>query len=1062
MRERHFITLTAIAVALCLLTAAQAGEALAQEVRGTVTDADTGEPLPGATITIQGTTSGTTTDAEGQYELTLPAGDRVLVFSFVGYVTREVPVEGREQIDVAMEPDVAGLEEVIVVGYGTQQRVNLTGSVGVTTAERLEGRSVANVGEALQGVVPNLNITVVDGDPTQSPNFNIRGFESINGGSPLILVDGVPMNPNRINPNDIESVSVLKDASASAVYGGRAAFGVVLIQTKSGSRREGFRIDIDSKASLAKPIFHMDPITDPHQFVLARNIATTRTNGVPQYDESWVEGTKRWVENPTPENAWEVVDGELRFYGYNNYQDEILTDFAPSQQHNVTLSGGLQNASFYASFGYISKDGYLSTNNEKFHRYNVNLRGEYQIRPWLQVSPHIRFNLEDSDKPHFYNWDVNVNSLARVSPIQMIQFPDLEYYIEPGDREKYEQYIGMYFGGTNFWPYLKNGGRTTFENNDLWLTQNVTLTPLANLTIRGDFSFNNFRRSFHNVKSKVEIVSSDLTDPNPISYGFSDDDWIDETSVHNQYYSLNANAQYVFATNPDHNLTLMAGVNQEWGIYRTVGSLARSLITPEITDINATVGPQQTYGSSSQEALRGVYSRINYRLMDRYLLELNARYDGTSRFPKGDRYGFFPSASAGWIILNEGFMSGTRGFLDLLKIRASWGSLGNQDVARFYPYISTMGIGTSPYIMSDGRIPFVSAPGLVSPTLTWETVVTRNLGVDVDMFDGRLGFVFDVYTRDTRDMLMNVNYPDILGTSAPDENAADLRTKGWELELNWRDAIGDDLFYNIGLNLSDYVTTITKYQNPNNALGDWREGQRVGEIWGFVTEGIFQTEEEVANAADQSALGSNWMPGDVHYADLNGDGAITFGANTADDPGDRKIIGYSEPRGSFGINAGIEYKGLRLTTFFQGVLQRDFWPSSGNWHWFFPFNAGHVEWYYVTDTWSEDNRDAYFPAPHISTNTKKNVQQQTRYLQNAAYIRLKDIQLGYRLPQSMLSKLGVVGAEVYLNAMNLWEYSPIRKPLDPEYLWGSTGTINDGAIRYPLQRVFSLGVRLSL
>ena len=1066
-RRNYFSAVTALAVVFCSLAAAHAGDVLAQqvpqEVQGTVTDAETGSPLPGVNVVVKGTTVGTVTNPEGQYELEMPSTDAVLLFSYIGYIAQETPVEGRGEINVALEEDVAGLEEIVVVGYGTQQRVNLTGSVGVTSSERIEGRPVSNVGEALQGVVPNLNVTVTDGDPTRPPSFNIRGFESINGGSPLVLVDGIPMNPNRVNPNDIESVSVLKDAAAAAVYGGRAAFGVVLIETKSGRRGEGIRVYADSRLSAARPIFHMDPITDPYEFVQARNIATTRTDGVPEYDETWVEGTRRWSENPTPENAWGVVDGNLRFYGFNNYQDQIMTDFAPAQQHNVSISGGFEEASFYASFGYTSKDGYLSLNNEKFNRYNVNVQGEYQIRDWLQVSPHVRFSLEESDKPHFYNWDVNINSLARVDPIQPIQFPDLDHYMEPGDRDQYEQYIGMYFGGTNFFPYLQDGGRTTFENNDLWLTQNVTITPTAGLLIRGDFSFNNFRRSDHDVKSKIDIVSTDLTDPSPISQGFSDDDWIDDQSFHDRYYSLNANAQYDVEPFSGHNVRLLAGVNQEWGIDRMVRSQARSLVNPRITDINATVGPQQTFGYSRHRALRGVYSRINYRLLDRYLLELNARYDGTSRFPRGDRYGFFPSASAGWILSNEGFMAGTRGFLDLLKIRASWGTLGNQDVQSFYPYISTMGIGTSPYIMSDGRIPYVSAPGLVSPTLTWETVVTRNVGVDLDMFDGKLGMVFDVYTRDTKDMLMGVNYPDILGTGAPDENAADLRTTGWELELDWRQSLGTDLYYNIGVDLADYVTKITRYENPNNALGDWREGQRVGEIWGFVTEGIFQSEEEVASAPDQTQIGPNWMPGDVRYADLDGDGQITRGDNTLDNPGDRRIIGYSEPRGSFGVNAGLEYKGIRFSTFFQGVLQRDFWPSSGNWTWFFPFNAGHVERYYLTDTWSEDNRDAYFPAPHISTDTKKNVQTQSRYLQNAAYVRLKDVQLGYQLPEPLVNKLGIAGMEIYLSAMNLWEYSPIRKPLDPEYLWGGgTGVVNSGAIRYPLQRMFSVGASVSL
>jgi len=1038
-----------------LIQKASDDELLLQEtVSGRVTDAQSGDPLPGVTVLIMGTDTGTATDIDGFFELTVPTLEETLVFSYVGYVRQEVQIDGREDFDIVLEQEIAGMDELVVVGYGTQERINLTGSVGTTSAERLEGRSIANVGEGLQGVIPNLNVHVPSGDPAQGPSFNIRGFESITGGSPLILVDGIPMDINRINPNDIESVSVLKDAAASAVYGARAAFGVILVETKSGQRGDRFSVTLNSQISAAKPIFNMDPVTDPHEFVLARNIATERTRGTPQFDDSWVEGTRRYSENPTHENAWDVVDGELRFYGFNNYQNEIMTDYAPTMQHDLSLSGGSENSSYYASFGYMSKDGYLATNNENFKRYNVHLEGDFQILDWLALDPKIRFNVEDSDKPHFYNWDVNINSLARVSPIMPIQFPDLDHYLEPGDRDQYEQFIGMYFGGTNFWPYLLDGGRTTFTNNDLWLTQGITLTPLENLRIRSDFSYNNFSRNFKNVKSQVEIVSTDLMASNPISHGFSGDDWINDQNQDNEYFVFNIYGEYHVDRFSDHDIRAMVGFNQEWGTNRFFGAQARSLITPNITDINATVGSQHTSGSSSHVALRGAFYRLNYILKDRYLLEFNGRYDGTSRFAEEDRFGFFPSFSAGWRISNERFMSGVDA-IDHLQIRASYGTLGNQMLDDFYPYITTMGIGQSNYIMSDGQIPFVSPAGLVSPTLTWETVVSQNLGLDFEMFGGMISGSFDVYTRDTKDMLMGVDYPDILGTSAPSENAADLRTKGWELELNWRHTVNNDLHYNIGIALADNVSEITKYENPNNSLGDYYVGQRIGEIWGFETVGMFQSEEEIANAADQSQLGSNWMPGDVRYADLNGDGQITFGNNTLDNPGDRRIIGNSEPRYSFGINTGIAYRNFRVTTFFQGVMRRDHFPTTGNWTWFFPFNAGHVENYFLTDTWSEDNRDAYFPAPHIATDTKKNIQTQTRFLQNAAYVRLKNLTVSYDLPERLTSRIGLGHSQIYFTGMNLWEYSPIRAPLDPE-------SIFSGAIVYPMQRIFTLGTRISL
>lgn len=1043
-----------------------------ETITGTVVDAHTGEALPGVNIVIEGTTSGTITDVDGWFEFTVPSLQETLVFSYIGYLRQVIEIDGRSELNVQLVSDVQMMEDIVVVGYGSQKKVNLTGAISVANSDRLESRSISNAGEGLQGVIPNLNITIPSGDPTDSPVYNIRGYESITGGSPLILVDGIPMDLNRVNPNDIESISVLKDASAAAVYGARAAFGVVLVETKSGRKQEDFTLSLNSQLSMAKPIFNMDPVTDPHEFVTARNKAFIRTMGVPLYPDHMVAGTKAYSENPDEAPEWGVVDGELWFYGFNDYHDKIMTDFAPTQQHDLSISGGSEKSSYYASIGYLNKDGYIreQSKNENFKRYNFLVEAEFEVADWLSLKERVQFNSENSDKPHFYSWDANINSLARVGSSMPIQFPDLDYYLEPGDKGDYEEYIGMYSGGTNFIPYLMDGGRTTFSNNDIWLTQGVTVTPFDNFVIRSDFSFNNYSRNYKDVRSRVEVLSAgsssggmlqsyNLRNPNPINFGFSSDDWIDNRNNNNRYYVFNVYGEYDLGLFEHHDIKLMLGFNQEWGKNEYVRARSRSLITPAITDINATVGAQEAYGNSSEIALRGAFYRFNYIFKDKYLLEASGRYDGTSRFPKEDRFGFFPSFSAGWIISNEKFMAGTDRFLDMLKIRGSFGTLGNQSLGasgaeNYYPYISTMGIGTSSYIMSNGQIPYVTSPGLVGPSLTWETVTSKNIGLDARLFGGRLDATFDLYTRDTKDMLMGVEYPNILGASAPEENAADLRTSGWELELRWRHVVNKDISYNIGIALSDWVSEITKYINPNNSLSDLYEGKKLGEIWGYETVGIFQNEEEIANHVNQSQMGSNWLPGDIRYADLNGDGVISPGSNTLDDPGDRKVIGNSNPRGSFGIDLGISYKNFRLSTFLQGVIKRDHWPTSSNWTWFFPYKAGHVEKYFITDTWSEENRDAYFPAANVSRSDSKNLSVQTRYLQNAGYIRLKNLTLSYDLPINLLDRIGMREVQVYFSGMNLWEYSPIRAPLDPESIYSNS-------IVYPMQRTFTLGTRIS-
>lgn len=1020
-------------------------------ISGKVKDA-TGDPMVGVNIQVKGTINGASTDVNGLYKLTVPNTESVLIFTFIGYEPKEIKVGNQTIIDVMLIQDEKALDEVVVVGYGTQEKVNLTGAVGVASGKVLANRPISTAGEGLQGVIPNLNVNVRNGDPTAAVTFNIRGFQSINGGSPLILVDGVPMDINRINPNDIKSISVLKDAGAAAVYGARAAFGVVLIETKQAQSGK-IKVNYSNQFTLSKSIFNTDLETDPYQFVLARNVAQLRSNNNPAYDADYVAGTKAYSENPDTAPQWKVLNGNLRFYGNNNYQNKVLTDFSPGTQHDLSVSGGSEKSKLYASVGYVSKDGYLKINNEKFNRYNVLLKGDFKLNDWISLDEKIVFNSQNSDKPHFYSNDVNVNSIARVEPLRPIEFPDLEFYVKPGDRETFAPYIGKYIAGVNFLPYLQDGGRTTFTNNDVWLTQGITLTPLKGLKIRSDFTYNMFNRNYQDVQSRVDVVNTNLLGVDRTTTGYSADDWVSNTNDYNQYSVLNAYAEYSFPNLRDHHLTTMIGFNQESGLNKSISGQNRSLITPNVTDLDATTGTQLANGGKSHVALRGAFYRLNYNYKERYLLEFNGRYDGSSRFSKDTRFGFFPSFSAGWRISNESFMENTTGWLDNLKLRASYGTLGNQQLgSNYYPYIATMASNLSPYIFSTTLTPTVSPAGLVSPTLTWETVVSKNIGLDFTLLKGRLDVSLDAYTRDTKDMLMNVSYPAILGTAAPKENAADLRTSGWEAAITWRDKIKGNWNYDITLALSGWNAKITKYNNPTGDINSYYVGQKLGEIWGYETVGIFQTPEEVLAAPSQAAIGGNWRAGDIQYKDLNGDGKIDNGNGTLSNLGDRKIIGNTTPKFSFGINTGLSYKNFKLITFFQGVGKKDYVPPTTRWTWFYPFQSGYVEKYFMTDSWSETNRDAYFPAPdYLNT---KNIAPQTRFLQNAAYIRLKSVTFSYNLPEKLVRKVGLGMAQVYASGMNLWEFSKIRKPLDPE-------AINTGFIEYPMQRLGTVGMNLS-
>ena len=1034
------------------------GQLMAQQsITGVVTDEQ--GPLPGATIVVKGTSNGVTTDFDGNFSIKASEGD-VLVVSFVGFQNQEITLSSNQDVvNVALSPDNE-LDEVIITGYGSQKKVNLTGAVAAVSGEVLDDRPIVNVGEGLQGVIPNLNIEIRNGDPTTSPDFNIRGFESINGGSPLILVDGVPMDLGSLNPNDIASVSVLKDASSAAVYGARAAFGVVLIETKKGKKGK-VNATFTSEFSWGKPIMFSDPIDDPYQYALARNTANIRTNGSPTFDDVYVANAKAYSENPSLETAWNVVDGSLQYVGYNDFKNIYLRDWAPQQRHNLSVSGATDTSNYYVSLGFLEKKGWIN-NDEKnidYDRYNLLAKVSYKINDWIEMDTRALITVEENDEPHFYNWDVNINSFARLGH-RPTSFPDLPYYLTPGDRPQFEQYIGMNFLSVNPLAYLEQGGRDLLHQNDIVATQGVTLTPAKGLKIRAEFSPNYTYIRTEDQRTKVKGLANFDLNSLRIEEGFSATDYLENRNDSRFYYVFNAYADYTYEPeNSDHWAKVTVGFNQEQGQRQYLRGKAYSLITSQITNINATTGAQEVYSGADHVSLRGVFYRLNYIFKDKYILELNGRYDASSRFPKEDRFDFFPSISMGWKISEEPFMAGASAWLDNLKVRASYGELGNQLLGNdFYPYIPTLGSSTSSYLLGAGsRAPYVSPAGLVSPDLTWETVASSNFGLDFAILNNRLDVSFDLFSRMTKDMLMNVEYPSILGTNAPKTNAADLKTTGWELSARWKNKINKDWSYGVTLALSDSQSEITKFENPTNSIvsGEYRVGQKIGEIWGYRTPGFFQTDDEVADYADQSQLGNNWRAGDLRFLDLNGDNVISEGNLTTDDPGDRVIIGNESLRYRFGINLDLKYKNWSLSSFFQGILKGDYFPPTGNWNAFWPYNAGHAEWYYITDSWSPENPNAYFPAPHIGYNDKKNYHVNDRYLQDASYIRLKQLTLRYDVPQNIVDIIGVSNLSVYYSGQNLWEFTNMRKPLDPEV----RPTLTQ---EYFKNRTHAFGVKISL
>lgn len=1064
--KNHYSKILSCALITVMMLFSLWAQAQEKTITGVVYDSSK-MPVPGVTVTQTGTKNQTLTDANGKFAIKILAGANTLQFSSLGFTSQTQSIGNVTSLIVNLVENNQALNEVVVVGYGTQKKVNLTGAVGTVSGEVLENRAISTVGQGLQGVLPGLNITLKNGDPSQKVDFNIRGYESINGGSPLILVDNVPMDINQVNPNDIASITVLKDASAAAIYGARAAFGVILVTTKKGKLGKP-SISLSTEQTATRPIFLIEPITNPFTYMTNQNDVAALSGGTAVYDANRIADALKYSQEPTLENAWSVRNNILYYNGFNDYQDKVVTNNSPQRKYDFSVSGASDAASYYASFGYLGKKGYLvnDAKNQNFTRYNGLLSADFNVNKWLSLNSKIIYSNTGNDVPHSYG-DGSLNTLNRIVPIEPLVFPDLNFYKTPGDRDNYTQFIGKSFGDFNVIPYLEQGGRDTYTKNDSWFTQGVTLKPFKGFILKGDFSYNTFSQNNEAVASKVSVIEGsalqtgvDLTTIK-LGNGLSNNDFLQNINQFNQYFTFNVFGEYTYTKIKDNNFKILAGFNQEELRTKRIQATANGLITPGVTDLNATTGIQTVSGGRSDFGLRGAFFRFNYDYKGKYLLEASGRYDGTSRFPTNDRFGFFPSASLGWRVSEESFMSFSKNWLSDLKLRVSYGELGNQIITYqgnqlYYPYVPTLNPGTAGYTLGNGALPIVQPPNLVSPTLTWESVNSSNIGLDVAFLKNRLSLNFDAYNRATKGMLLRVNLPTILGATEPLENGADLETKGWELAVNWRDKINTNWQYSVGFNLSDNHTKITKYQGLNPNINGFYEGKNIGEIWGFETVGLFASDADaLAATPSQSTLGGGILrAGDVQYADIDGVAGVTRGNSTVENHGDLKVIGNTNPRYSFGLTPSVTYKGLSINLFFQGILKRDYYPEIGPHAGFWPYNGSLVTQDYIANSWSPTNTDSYFGRPRGTDN--RNILPQTRFLQNAAYIRLKNATINYNLPKNLVSKIGMSNAAIYLSGQNLWEYSKIRKTIDPEQ------TFNNNLLQqYYFERSASLGLRVT-
>ena len=1034
------------------------GTASAKEIQhngvcnGVVTDT-TGETVIGASVVVKGTTNGTITGLDGDFSLSGVTKGSILVVSFVGYQNTEVKWNG-QPLTIVLKEDTKVLDEVVVVGYGTQKKANLSGAVAAVDGKVLQDRPITNIGQGLQGVVPNLNITMNNGGaPGATSSFNIRGNTSLNGGSPLVLVDNVQMDANLVNPDDIESISVLKDAASASIYGARAAYGVILITTKKGKKSDKPTVSLSATGYWQSPALTFHNVNSM-QYLTMMDEAYQNDGGsghyfksqVYQYAEDYFNGK---YDSPVFfDTAYDTY--KYGYCGNTDWWDELYkTSF--SQIYTANISGGNDRTTYYASVSMNDQGGILKAGDDKYNKYNANVNISSNITKWLNVSAKIAHTYTDELHPTGGTTAMNSTAYSGLSSYSGMMKGDLSPLMPVKHPDGHYAGQGSY---TNPVAIMEQGGNAQYKQNDLWMTGAVKITPIKGLVINADYTWNFYGKSSNqHVQNFYDYTAVPGTEN---YYPWTNPSSVTVTNNDDYYNAFNAFAEYTFSLKEKHNFKVMVGYNQENKHKKYHYAGRKNLIDSSNPSLNLAYGDMAMNGSETHWSVNGFFARINYDYKGKYLLELNGRYDGSSKFPHGDRYAFFPSASVAWRVSEEKFWEPIRGWFDNFKLRASYGSLGNQalDESRYgnFPYLATYGINTKYGALLNGTRPVaVSVPGLVSASFTWETVNQIDFGFDASFFGGRLNTSFDWYRRNTKDMLTaGQALPAVLGTSVPQENAADMKTVGWEVSLEWNDRLSNGFGYHIKGVLSDYQASITKFSNPTKLLGTHYVGEKLNEIWGYVSNGLFQSDED-AKAADQSYLsGGSWGAGDVKYEDLNNDGKIDIGKNTLDDSGDRKIIGNSTPRYSYGITAGFDYKGFDFEMFWQGIGKRDYWLGGSQFwgftdEWCTPLTSS-------LDYWTEDNRDAYFPRLHHYGVNGGNHQVSTRYLQNAAYLRLKNVVLGYTIPRSITEKVKISRLRVFVQGENLLTFTPLIDSYDPE-------TLNN--MTYPINKKISVGLNLT-
>ncbi len=989
-------------------------------------------PLPGVTVTVKGTGNGTVTDSDGRYVINATGANAILVFTYVGYLSKEVLVADQQQVDVVLNEDTRQLNQVVVVGYGTQKKVNLTGAVAQVGEKELAGRPLTSVTAGLQGLAPGLAVTSNTGFPGDNMvKMRIRGTGTTNNADPFTLIDGVPGNITFLNPNDIESISVLKDAASAAIYGSRAANGVILVTTKKGRRNQKPTVSYTGYYGFQQPYSLPKMVSSPEYMQMLNE--AQRNVGLP---ETFTEADIQKAKDGTDPNYFANV----------NWPKALFKSTAPQQEHNLSLNGGGEDVTYYLSFGRQNQDGLVTGDQYKAWRNNVRAR----------ISAQRLFNIIDLDGNLGYldrmqnqpagGTDENTGPIytsLTISPLTPVKFTNGQW--------------GYGGGSSNPAAIATDGGYNNFRSQELTGNVSGKVHIWKNLDFTGQYGTNIINQRRATFTRKIDYFRPET---GALWYSNSTSNALEMRDVTSRMTNLSGILNYSFSLSK-HNFKALAGYQQESFRYESFAATKQNFPSDDVPVFNLGFDNPNATGDAYQYALRSWFGRLNYDFNEKYLLELNVRYDGSSRYEKDRRYGTFPSASAGWRFTQENFMkhAGLSRWLNEGKVRVSYGSLGNQYGAdgtaysEWYPYQQVLtGVATMPIgnILTRG----VAQTNLANPLLRWEKVNMLNIGIDLAFLNNRLSFTGDWFDKRTMDVQLKVPQPDVLGLEVPDQNAGDISNKGWELALGWTDQIGE-VSYGVNAQLSDVRNKVLNLGGAPPTLADRirQVGYPIDAFYGYLTDGLAQESDFTKDPttgkltpnfpifdADKGKVG----PGDIKYRDLNGDKMIT-----ADK--DRTVIGDAFPRYTYSFRGNVAWKNFDFTVFVQGVGKGNGYISGIGIHTFQANGAFPQEVH--RDHWTPENPDAWYPR-FTYLDTRNSARMSSYWLQNAAYLRLKNIQLGYTLPAKWTSRLRIERLRAYVSADNLFTKTKFFYAYDPETVTTSGGS-------YPQVKTFVFGLNIN-